>query len=108
LLQFNERKILTLRFAVQQDEPFTADDLAAALDLEAHNARMLCLKYVRQEILMRRKQKGAYQYEYAITEKRLRRLEFFKQTMPEVYSLLVDGGVRDTKDVRRHGLEIFL
>jgi predicted transcriptional regulator len=86
LYQYNERKVVVLNFAVQQNGPFTTVDLAAALNIDIHDARMLALKYTRQELFTRHKTKGVYSYE--ITEKGRGRLRYLAGDMPEIFEAL--------------------
>jgi transcription initiation factor IIE alpha subunit len=82
---YNERKLVVLNFALQQNG-FNADELAAAFSLDAHNARMLMLKYTRQKLFTRHKTKGVFRY--YISEKGRDRLRYFANTMPEIFEVL--------------------
>ncbi len=64
----NQRKLELLAY-VDRYEPVTASELAGALDLEVHNARMLLKNYWRQGRRLRRRIDERGTRAYWITEK---------------------------------------
>lgn len=75
----NERKLEVLEYIVDVGEA-TSDDLANALDLEIHNARMLLFNYHRQGLLRSRSLHGLHKF-YEITEKGLGRIEWLNKRL---------------------------
>lgn len=73
----NERKLEVLEY-VADAGAVTSNDLANALDLEVHNARMLLLNYHRQGLLTRCSFHGLCKI-YEITVKGLDRIKWLKE-----------------------------
>lgn len=84
-MEYNERKILVLEYARAHHE-FSAAQLAQDQGIPGRHAKIYCLKYHNQGLLARRKQDGVYWY--TLTKKGLERLQFFADTMPEIFSAL--------------------
>ena len=73
LVEFNERKFEVLTYILGYG-PVTPSELAFALHLEIHNARMRLLNYFRQGLLARHR--GKMGASFSLTEKGRRRLDF--------------------------------
>lgn len=76
-LMYNSRKLEILKF-VRDVGTVTSSDVAGALGLRIHNARMLLYKYHRQGLLSRRTVSPFRAKEYSVTERGVRRLAWLK------------------------------
>lgn len=74
----NERKIEILEFVAREGE-VTPDQVADALGMEIHHARMQLQRYWKMDLLQRRMiNRKTKQRAYRITEKGLERIEWLK------------------------------
>jgi predicted ArsR family transcriptional regulator len=85
-MEYNERKILVLEYARAHHE-FSAAQLAQDQRIPGRHAKIYLLKYHKQGLLSRHQEGGVYSY--SLAEKGRQRLQFFAETMPEIFKALV-------------------
>lgn len=102
---FNQRKCQVLEY-VRENSDTTSSGLAAALDLEIHNARTLLKKYYDQGLLNRRNDADSPAKLYNTTEKGEEREKWMKRRQPDLEDTQSDLESSDHQQNKRRNVSI--